>query len=448
MVNAIAKMAAERGGCAYYVGGCVRDRIMGRECKDIDIEIHGLTPNQTEDILDALGERIETGKSFGVYGLKGYNIDIALPRTEAPTGKGHRDFKINVEPFIGAKKAAQRRDFTINSLMQNVLTGEIIDFFGGINDISCKKIRHIDDNSFSDDPLRVLRAAQFAARFGFEIVPQTYELCRKIDITTLSCERVAAEMKKALLKAEKPSVFFEILREMDQLSFWFYETEQLINVPQNIKYHQEGDVWAHTMMVVDEAAKMRDSVKNPMGFMLSALAHDFGKITSTEIKDGIAHSYMHEEKGLPLVKDFMNRITNEKRLTSYVMNMSKLHMKPNITAGAKSSVKATNRMFDDSVEPLDLIALSQCDGFGKIPRNNKEMSENKKFLLERYDVYNEYMSKPYVTGKDLISAGLKPCAKFGEILSFAHKLRLAGVKKESALKQTLSYARQIQERIF
>lgn len=442
-VYIIAKKTAEYGGCAYFVGGCVRDRLMGNESKDTDIEIHGLSPDVLESILDEIGERIEIGKSFGVYGLKGHDIDIAMPRTETAAGRGHRDFKIDVDPFLGAEKAVKRRDFTINALMQNVLTGEITDCCGGINDIKAEKIRHVDDNSFPEDPLRVLRAAQFAARFEFEIAPKTYELCKNIDITTLSRERVMDELKKALLKAEKPSIFFEVLRKINQLHFWFYELEQLIDVPQNTNYHKEGDAWAHTMLVLDEAAKIRDNVKNPLGFMLAALTHDLGKSAATEIKDGIAHAYRHEEKGLPLVESFMKRLTNENNLIKYVMNMARLHMKPNITAGAKSSIKATNKMFDESDEPLDLIALSQCDGLGKLPRDEKVLSENKKFLTERYMIYEEYMSRPYVMGKDLIDAGLKPDKAFGDILAYAHKLRLAGIKKESALKQTLSYAKQI-----
>lgn len=446
-VYLIAEKAAALGGCAYMVGGCVRDMLLSDEdavmpddC-DIDIEIHGLTPAQVEEALDAVGERMEFGKSFGVYGLKGHNIDIALPRTETAVGTGHRDFKICTDPFIGVKKAAQRRDFTINALMKNILTGEIIDEYGGLEDLKKGLIRHVDDKSFGEDPLRVLRAAQFSARLQFELAPETIEQCKKIDITTLSCERVMGEMKKALLMADKPSVFFHVLRKTDALHYWFYELEQLIDVPQNINYHQEGDVWNHTMMVLDEAARVRNNVKNPLGFMLSALTHDFGKGVATEVgEDGIAHAYMHEEKGLPLVRNFMNRLTNETRLTSYVLNMARLHMKPNVIAGAKSSVKASNRMFDDAEVPEDLIYLSQCDGLGKLPRDMDKVEKNKQFLTKRLALYREYMTYPYVTGKDLISAGLEPGIILGDALAYAHKLRLAGVDKKSALKQTIAYA--------
>lgn len=436
----IAEKAAERGGTAYFVGGCVRDMIMGKENKDVDIEIHNIIPSELEGVLDELGTRIETGKSFGVYSLKGHNVDIAMPRREKTTGRGHRDFRIDVDPFIGVKEAAKRRDFTINSIMRNVLTGEITDNYGGMDDIKNGVIRHVDDNSFPEDPLRVLRAAQFSARFGFEVAPETAELCRNIDITSLSAERVMGELEKALMQSEKPSVFFEVLRETNQLGYWFFELEKLIGVPQNENYHKEGDVWTHTMMVLDEAAKMRESVSSPLYFMIAALVHDLGKPEATEIKDGVAHAYMHEKKGLTAVKSFLGRITNERALIKYAFNMTELHMKPNVVAGAGSSVKATNRMFDESVSPLDLIALSQCDGRGKLPRDDKKLAENLDFLMDRYGIFMEYMSRPYVMGRDLIDAGLEPGRCFSDALSYAHKLRLAGVEKSSAIKQTLAYA--------
>lgn len=154
----IAQKTAELGGDVYFVGGFVRDRILMRENKDIDIEIHGITPTQLEDILDSVGECIQIGKSFGIYGLKGYSIDIALPRTERLIGTGHKDFEITADPFMGTYEAARRRDFTFNALMENVLTGEIIDHFGGQADLQQGVLRHIDDATFAEDPLRVLRA--------------------------------------------------------------------------------------------------------------------------------------------------------------------------------------------------------------------------------------------------------------------------------------------------
>lgn len=436
----LAYLVKEKGGVCYYVGGFVRDRIMNIESKDIDIEVHGITPDILENILDSLGRRIEMGESFGIYSLAGTNLDIAMPRKEKVTGSRHRDFEISVDPFIGERKAAERRDFTINALMQNVLSGEITDFFGGIDDIKNKTLRHISDRSFPEDALRVLRLAQFAARFGFDIDEKTIALCKSIDISSLSKERIEGEMKKALLKAEKPSIFFEVLRKTEKLSFWFNELAPLIGLEQRHEFHLEGDVWNHTMMVLDEAAKMRDRAEYPYGFMLTALCHDFGKAISTKKENGVIRSLGHEEAGLPLIEGFLRRITNENRLIKYVLNLSLLHMKPNMLFSQNSSVKATNRLFDKAISPNDLILIALSDDSGRISKNPSQSSEN--FLFERLAVYNEYMSRPFVKGSDLISAGLKPDENFSDILTYAHKLRLSGVEKETALKQCISYAKE------
>ena len=221
--RAIARQAAALGGRAYYVGGFVRDRLLGRENTDVDIEVHGLTPSQLEEILDGLGGRLEMGASFGIYGLKGYGLDIAMPRRERAIGRGHRDFDVTVDPFLGTEQAARRRDFTINALMEDVLTGRVLDHFHGVRDLRRGVLRHVDDRTFPEDPLRVLRGAQFAARFGFTAAPETIALCRGIDLSALPPERVEGELRKALLQADRPSLFFETLRDMGQLSHWFPE---------------------------------------------------------------------------------------------------------------------------------------------------------------------------------------------------------------------------------
>jgi len=430
----IAEKAAKLGGTVYYVGGCVRDSILGRENKDIDIEIHGLTEEQTAALLDETGERLEYGKSFGIYGLRGLDIDIALPRRSPDT---------TPEPFMGTYEAARRRDLTMNALMKNVLTGEITDHFGGLDDIRTGTIRHTDDGTFSADPLRVLRAAQFAARFGFDIAPETVSLCRNTDISGCAPERVMTELEKAVLKAERPSVFFEHLRRMEQLDTWFPEVGALIGVPQNREHHLEGDAWTHTMMVVDEAAKRRDKVRYPLGFMLSALCHDLGKAVCTEISDdGKVHSYGHEKEGIPVARTFLERITNETKLIKYVLSMTELHMDPNIMARVNSKIKKTNRLFDTSAEPYDLIQLAVCDGLGKLP----VCDDTEDFLMKRFAVFTDIMSRPFLMGRDLIAAGLEPSENFTEILSYAHKLRLAGLSKEDQLRHSLAYARTLDKK--
>ena len=439
----IAEYVKEAGGRAFYVGGFVRDRMLGIENKDVDIEVHGLEPDALYEILGRLGEPLSFGKSFGVFALKGEDIDIAMPRRERATGSGHRDFEVDVDPFIGTREAARRRDFTINALMEDVLTGELVDHFGGRRDLDEGVIRHIDPATFIEDPLRVLRGAQFAARFGFAIAPDTIELCRGIDLSALSRERVEEEMKKALLKADMPSIFFESLRAMDQLDVWFPELKQTIGLEQDPVFHPEGDVWTHTMEVIDRAAAFRDRVSGPYRFMLLALTHDLGKIVTTEVVKGRIHAYEHETKGMPLVEAFMERLIGEKDVKNYVYNMVPLHMRPNVAAYSKPALKSTNRMFDAAEAPADLIWFAEADK--PVFSGSDAFTGDKGFLIERLRAYEETMAKPYVMGRDLIEAGLEPGEDFSEILAHAHKLRLAGIDKEPALKQALSYAHKLRK---
>ena len=450
MARCIAEKVDAAGGRTFYVGGLVRDRICGRPTKDIDIEVHGILPETLRSILETFGNVTTMGLSFGILGLQHYDIDIAMPRKENATGRGHKDFEVFVDPFLGPEKAALRRDFTINAMMEDVLTGEILDFYGGQEDIRQGIVRHVNDVTFAEDPLRVLRAAQFAARFGYRIADETVELAKTMDLSALPRERIFGEMEKAFLKAGKPSVFFEQLRTMQQLKVWFPELEELIGIPQDARHHPEGDVWIHSMMVLDEAAGLKDSASDPVAFLTAALIHDFGKARTTQTADEngtpahvpsvpVIHAYRHETEGLPEVSRFVKRLSTENYLCRYVLNMTCLHMRPNQSFYQNSSVKATMRMFDESICPEDLLLLAKADWLGR--KDPPPYEEAEAFLKERLAIYHEIMKKPFVQGRDLVEAGIRPGPEFKEALEYAHKLRLANVPKEAALRQTLAFLR-------
>ncbi|MGM9535693.1 MAG: HD domain-containing protein, partial [Intestinibacter sp.] len=294
-----------------------------------------------------------------------------------------------------------------------------------------KIIRHVNDESFCEDPLRVFRAAQFASRFDFKIDQKTIDLSSKMDLSALAFERVFEELKKALLKSDKPSVFFETLRDMNQLSTWFKEVEDLIGVKQPKEHHPEGDVFNHTMLVLNQAAKLRQDAKDPLAFMLAAMCHDFGKAVTTEIdENGKVTSYKHELESVKITEAFLDRL-NKVNLKKEVLNLVKLHMKPNQMYNIAKK-KSMMKLWDEAICPEDLILLARADSLGRDKIHDYD--EIEKILRASLEDYKKLMKKPQITGKDLISLGLKPGEQFSEYIKFGHKLHLSGVPKEEVLR--------------
>ncbi len=430
----VAETVKRAGGRAFFVGGYVRDMLLGLDCKDIDIEVYGIEPARLREELSVLGEVFDKGAAFGVLGIRHSDIDIAMPRKESLRGTKHTDFDISVDPFLSYEDASRRRDFTINAMMLDPLTGEVVDCWGGKEDLEKRIIRHVSSETYADDALRVFRAAQFAARLNAEICEDTVEISRGMNVTELSRERVYDELTKALLKADTPSVFFRQLLRMNKLSEFFPEIEALIGVEQNPKYHPEGDVFEHTMLVIDAAAKLRHMAKEPLNFMLAALMHDLGKADSTEVQpDGKITSYMHPMTGVPLAEKQLTRLTSNARTIAYVKNMVSLHMRPNMLACADSKRKKSREMYDLSLCPEDLILISRADATGKedAPYN----MANWYYLQERLDDYRKCIARPMVTGADLIAAGYKPGPNMGKLVARARSLHFSGVEKHRALRQ-------------
>lgn len=439
LARAIAEDVARLGGRAYFVGGVVRDGLMGVACKDIDVEVYGISPRALRGALAARGKVVEKGASFGVLGLEHTNLDIAMPRRERRTGERHQDFDVSVDPSLTPREASMRRDFTINAMMRDVLTGELVDCWNGRADLAARVIRRVSGKTFPEDALRVFRAAQFAARLNAKIEPETAALCAGIDVFQVSRERVFDEMCKALLKASRPSAFFRELSAMNHLREFFPEIEACMGVEQNPKFHPEGDVFEHTMLVLDCAAELRARAKEPLFFMISALLHDVGKCAATRRQpDGRVTAYGHETLGLPAAERQLRRWTNNARLIRYARNQIELHMRPNMLAANRSRKKKTRAMFDLSVCPEDLILLSRADASGKLDAPYDESYE--RFLRERLEDYREVMRRPMVTGSDLIAAGLRPGEAFSALLARARQLHFAGLSRENALKQLLAEA--------
>ena len=293
----IAKRIKENGGCLYLVGGAVRDQILEIKNYDEDYCIEGLSE---EEFTRLFPEAVSRGKSFKVFDM--YGKEFALARTERKIGKGHKGFEITSNKKITIYDDLKRRDLTINSIAKNVLTGEIIDPFDGRGDLK-KKIIKATSESFKEDPLRVYRASRFACKLNFEIDTNTVRIMNslKSELKELSAERVFDEMRKAL-SYDKPSIFFEMLKQADVLDVHFIEIYNLVGALQPEKYHPEGDSYNHTMLALDASAKLTTDLK----IRFATLVHDLGKgITPKEM---YPHHYEHDIKGVAEVENFGNRL--------------------------------------------------------------------------------------------------------------------------------------------
>lgn len=445
IVKDIAKRVEDKQGRAYFVGGYVRDRIMGIESKDIDVEVHGINEKDFKNILSEYGEVSEIGKSFGVYMIKGMEIDFSLPREERKNGEGHTGFDVQVEPFLGERKASKRRDFTINAIMEDVLTGEYKDFYNGIKDIKQKEIRVVDEKTFKEDNLRVYRMAQFASRFGFKIDEQSKRIAKGMSVKGLSIERVNEEFRKGLVKSEKPSIFINTLKELGVLEENFPEIIDLVGCEQNEEFHPEGDVYNHTMLVIDEASKIKQGVEDEYSFMLAALFHDIGKPKSVSEVDGEIKTHGHDEIGSEMIRDIFRRtLMRDKEVIKYVEVLTKNHMRPRWLY-PKGSKKAFRKLAREGFIE-DLFKLVEADTLGRGGTTEKDFEVYKEFFKEKMESLKlKERIEPYVTGKDLMEMGMKPGKSIGQVKGMAFEWQMEGMEKGNIIKKVEEYLKKHKE---
>ncbi len=423
----IATQAAAFGGRAYYVGGCVRDSLLGIKSKDTDVEIFGLNPGQIEEILSKKFRFEAVGKSFGVWILKGLDIDVSMPRKERKNGLGHKSFDIIGDPYLSPKEACSRRDFTINAMLRDILSGEITDPFDGQKDLAGKIIRHTSDK-FAEDPLRVLRAMQFAARFDFEVAPQTVELCSKIPMENLPKERIFQEFKKLILKGKKISRGLAFLRDCKWVKY-FPELSAMVGCPQDPVWHPEGDVYTHTMLCMDSFARDRiGDEKEDTIVGLAVLCHDMGKPLCTK-KDasGRIRSLGHDILGGPVAEKFLRRISDEKVLLDGVKVLVERHMAI-LDLWRSNAGDSAIRRLANKVGRIDrLVRIDKADREGRAEKYT-ESSPQGEWILSRAEELKikDSAPKPILLGRHLIERKLKPSPKFSQILSAAYEAQLDG----------------------
>ncbi|MFT6032908.1 MAG: tRNA nucleotidyltransferase (CCA-adding enzyme) [Arenicella sp.] len=300
----------------YLVGGAVRDRLLGVAAPDRDWVVVGSTP---QAMVDQGYEPV--GKDFPVFINRASGEQYALARTERKTAKGYQGFQFNASPEITLEQDLERRDLTINAMAEDQY-GNLIDLHGGQQDLASGIIRHVSE-AFLEDPVRILRAARFAARFGFSIAPETMQLMKTMvsngEVDALVPERVWAEMKKALI-TDAPQIFFQVLRDCGALARILPEIDALFGVPQTAKYHPEIDTGIHTLMVIEQAARLSD---DPV-MRFAALVHDLGKAkTPTEI---LPSHRGHELGGLPLIRQLCERLRIPKEYQSLALAVAEYHL--------------------------------------------------------------------------------------------------------------------------
>jgi tRNA nucleotidyltransferase (CCA-adding enzyme) len=428
--TAIAAAARDAGGRALIVGGWVRDRLMGTDSADVDVEVFGVAAQRLRELLEEFGRVEAVGESFQVYKVGG--IDVSLPRRDSKAGRGHRGFVVSGDPDMTIAEAARRRDFTVNAMSWDPLTGEYLDPFDGRRDLDRRVLRIVDPATFADDSLRVLRAVQLAARFGFVLDDRTRAICREMPLDDLPAERVWGEVEK-LLFAPRPSIGFALAMDLDVVERLFPELHALAGCQQEPEWHPEGDVWVHTLQVIDQARTRLDGLPRPqqIAVMLGAVCHDLGKPATTAFIDGRIRSMDHEEQGVAPTLALLDRL-NVHTIDGYdvraqVAGLTAQHLKPGSWYKVRDEVGdgAFRRLAHKvDLELLARVAVSDC--LGREP-GRFDCRAMEWFLDRARALGVEHRSPaPILLGRHLLALGMKPGPRVGEILKAVYERQMDG----------------------
>jgi tRNA nucleotidyltransferase (CCA-adding enzyme) len=432
-------------GRPRLVGGCVRDWLLGLEPKDFDVEVYGLDYETLGRVLAPFGPTDLVGRSFGVLKVRldGIDYDFSLPRRESKTGAGHRGFAIAPDPALTEAEAAARRDFTINAIAYDPFSGRVLDYYGGVEDLRRKLLRHTGP-AFVEDPLRVLRGFQLAARFELELAPETAELCRSIRdaYAELAIERVWGEWDKWATKAARPSRGLIALKQSGWLGH-FPEVAALDGLPQEPEWHPEGDVFTHTGHCLDSLVGLESwrlgtpQTRRVLSF--AVLAHDFGKAPTTRqaMRRGQLRwvSPEHEAAGGPLTETFLQRIGAPTGLVDYVRPLVVNHLLHH--HGPVEFRDTTVRRMARKIEPAtidDLIAVMRADHLGRPPlisAGTVRRLDQLRASAQRLAIEHA-APRPILLGRHLIALGLEPGPQFKRALDAAFESQLDGAFSDEA----------------
>jgi tRNA nucleotidyltransferase (CCA-adding enzyme) len=421
MLTGIARKIAQKGGRAFYTGGYARNRVNHENAaltNDVDIEVFHLGPAELITLLAQYGEVKTMGKIFPTIKIKGYP-----------------QWDFTIAPGDSYAEAARRRDFTINSLMVDILSGKIMDYTGGRKDLAARLIRHTNPQVFTDDPLRAYRGAVLAARLGFSIHPATLELMKRTDLQSIPPERVQAELNKLLLLPSKPSIGLRYLEISGLLMQLHPDLYALIACEQEPKNHPEGNVWEHTLKVVDMAAHLKGRSRNPAALMWAALLHDIGKPAVSLWQDGKITTYGHDIKGSQLAAEFLHDLRCSNALIENVTRLIREHMHPVLLYKQKDSVtdKAIRKLAH-RIDINELLLLAEADYRGRGMK--RDFDPIRGWLLNRVTALGLEPGEEIealVKGRDLLPLGLEPGIVFKKLLEIAWEMQLEGLGKEDIL---------------
>jgi tRNA nucleotidyltransferase (CCA-adding enzyme) len=429
----IAVAAREAGGRALIVGGWVRDLLRGHPSQDVDIEVFGVPQETLPALLAPLGRVEPVGQSFPVYKVVGPGgaVDVALPRRESKRGRGHKGFEVHGDPLMSIEEAARRRDFTVNAIAWDPLTAAVEDPFGGAADIERRLLRAVDVTTFGDDSLRVLRALQFAARFEYSLHDDTVALCRRIPLDDLPSERIWGELEKLLIQAERPSIGFALALDLGVIERLLPELLPLVGCEQEPEWHPEGDVWTHTLMVIDKARELNgDLARAPLiTVMLGAVCHDLGKPATTAVIDGRIRSMDHEQAGIEPTLRLLDRLNIHTidgfDVRAQVVGLVANHLKPGMFYKAEHVGDGAFRRLAQKVDMELLARVARADCLGRA--GGFDCSAMDWFMERARSLGVEHQPPaPLLLGRHLLALGLTPGPRVGEVVKQVYEKQLDG----------------------
>ncbi|NQV12065.1 HD domain-containing protein [Candidatus Uhrbacteria bacterium] len=430
-------------GRAYYVGGTVRDRILGIDAKDVDIEVHGVEAGALKVIVESHFKDVkEMGAAFGVLHthVEDMDVDISLPRKDSKIGAGHKGFDVNVDPNMSIEDALKRRDFTINAMLEDMLDGTVHDPYGGRQDLNDRILKVVDKQTFGEDPLRVLRGVQLAGRLELKVEATTEALMKSMSsqLHELSIDRKRTEWRKLFLKAHKPSIGLDLAYRIGVFEDDMPLVRDMVETEQEFEWHPEGCVWNHAMWVTDEAVLIAEredlSDDDRLTLVLGGFCHDCGKPETTKIVDGRIRSPGHPAAGSLRVKSFLGAMG----LTKYadaVTPLVKYHMYPYPCWKKRDTDEAfsdgafrnlARKLKPSNIEMLSWVAEADSRGRGPFPEGFVGKNPDASFwFIERAKDLDIHHGPPadVISGRDMIKMGFKPGPHFGLVIRAANELQ-------------------------